>query len=643
MRNVLKKLLVFVIMLGMIVTVFPKMDRVSAAAKPAKPKITLTLSKDGASATLTIKKTKRAEGYSIAAKLPGAKKYTEIADLKLNGKKKRSYTLENLPDGEYSVKVRAYAVQDGKTVYGKYSKAKTVTIKNSSAIDIGIEKGDIIQFGRFEQDGNTDNGAEPIEWIVLSKDGGKLFLTSVYVLAPGNMNLGAGIDAYDDDENDGRNYLVGTWSDSGMRKWLNGEFLSGSFSEKEAAVIADTELKDAGCTDKVFLMSRDDVKNADYGFAGQIYRTCFPTTRAIYYQYIEDGAGGGWLDGVWTWDDGNVYKLGDSEACYWWTRTVENGEFYVVNDDGTLGQSYGDGIDYYADHSDEDEEYYIENGGIGIRPAMVINVTADIKNLITKTEKTMQDEWSKVYWDDGDFDDDDDDEDDESDPAIDIPVSKVVDISEAKKGDAVILGSYEQDGDPDNGSEPIEWIVLSRTDDELFVLSRYVIAEDQYNKEQVVGLSWEESSLRKWLNNDFYNAAFTKQEKKKIKTVTLTNSLVDTYKQKISKKKQNSTEDKIFLLSFEDVLNPEYGFSSEKGYDGFRMGIPSKSLSLLHNNLTTASGVETVRWWLRSLDVDYQLCGFVVNWYGAFGDGVSNYEDVDEHWGVRPAMVIKLK
>ena len=73
------------------------------------------------------------------------------------------------------------------------------------------------------------------------------------------------------------------------------------------------------------------------------------------------------------------------------------------------------------------------------------------------------------------------------------------------------------------------------------------------------------------------------------------------------------------------------------------MGIPSKSLSLLHNNLTTASGVETVRWWVRSLDVDYQLCGFVVNWYGAFGDGVSNYEDVDECWGVRPAMVIKLK
>ena len=204
------------------------------------------------------------------------------------------------------------------------------------------------------------------------------------------------------------------------------------------------------------------------------------------------------------------------------------------------------------------------------------------------------------------------------------------------------MGSYEQDGDPDNGSEPIEWIVLSRTDDELFVLSRYVIAEDQYNKEQVVGLSWEESSLRKWLNNDFYNAAFTKQEKKKIKTVTLTNSLVDTYKQKISKKKQNSTEDKIFLLSFEDVLNTEYGFSSENGYDGLRTGIPCESVSK-HGFFQRAGGVKTDRWWLRSVQMYCQWWGFVVNRYGDFGRVGDNYDDVNLYFGVRPAMVISLK
>ncbi|MBR4342742.1 MAG: hypothetical protein IKP88_08555 [Lachnospiraceae bacterium] len=419
-KNVLKKILAVVLVLGIFITIFPKIEQISAATKPAKPKITLKVSEDGASAKLTIKKTSGAEGYQIVAKLPGAKKYTEITTLKLDGNKKRSFTLENVPGGEYFVKVRGYAVQNGKTVWGKYSKVKSVTIENKIT-DMGIEKGDIITFGSFEQDGDLENGSEPIEWIVLSKEDGKLFLTSVYVLAPGNIDDGVGLISYndededeDEDDDDEDTEYFKSWSKSGMRKWLNGEFLSNSFNEKEAAIIADTELKDAGCTDKVFLLSKDDVKNKEYGFISAAYRACAPTHHALWFELVDD-YGDDFYDGVWTWDEGGYYEVNGRTACYWWLRTMGTGtsEYYVVNDDGSMGKSYGDGIDYYAGHSDYDEEFYIENGGIGIRPALVINITGDMKNYITKTGNTMQDEWSTAKWVSEDYDDDDDDEDDD--------------------------------------------------------------------------------------------------------------------------------------------------------------------------------------------------------------------------------------
>ncbi len=41
---------------------------------------------------------------------------------------------------------------------------------------------DMIQFGRYEQDGNPSNGPEPIEWYVIGEDEGKILLISARVL-----------------------------------------------------------------------------------------------------------------------------------------------------------------------------------------------------------------------------------------------------------------------------------------------------------------------------------------------------------------------------------------------------------------------------------------------------------------------------
>ena len=44
------------------------------------------------------------------------------------------------------------------------------------------EVGDIVYFGAYEQDNNTSNGKEDIEWIVLAKENGKVLVISKYAL-----------------------------------------------------------------------------------------------------------------------------------------------------------------------------------------------------------------------------------------------------------------------------------------------------------------------------------------------------------------------------------------------------------------------------------------------------------------------------
>lgn len=116
---------------------------------------------------------------------------------------------------------------------------------------------------------------------------------------------------------------------------------------------------------------------------------------------------------------------------------------------------------------------------------------------------------------------------------------------QAEVGDIVIFGSYEQDNNPTNGKEPIEWIVLDKkTNGDYLLLSRYGLdVKDYHNKLEPV--TWEDSSVRKWLNKDFLNTAFTSREQSSINL-----SLVpaeDNSKYGINA--GNDTYDKVFLLS----------------------------------------------------------------------------------------------
>ena len=81
-------------------------------------------------------------------------------------------------------------------------------------------------------------------------------------------------------------------------------------------------------------------------------------------------------------------------------------------------------------------------------------------------------------------------------------------IGDIEIGDIVTYGGYEQDGFYSNGEETIEWIVIARDrDNHALLLSRYCLDALPYN-EDGGDVTWEDSSIRVWLNGEFLESAF---------------------------------------------------------------------------------------------------------------------------------------
>ncbi len=105
-----------------------------------------------------------------------------------------------------------------------------------------------------------------------------------------------------------------------------------------------------------------------------------------------------------------------------------------------------------------------------------------------------------------------------------------------QKGGYVKFGHYEQDNITSNGKEPIEWLVLSVVNGKAFLISRYGLDAKPYHTSKAT-VTWETCSLRVWLNGEFFNAAFTKEEQEAI-DITI-----------VHDKSGRPTDDKIFLLN----------------------------------------------------------------------------------------------
>ena len=157
-------------------------------------------------------------------------------------------------------------------------------------------------------------------------------------------------------------------------------------------------------------------------------------------------------------------------------------------------------------------------------------------------------------------------------------------------GDHIRFGNYPQKNASD--PEPVMWRVLEIKDGKALVISEYLLEPYVYNVEPA-DVTWENSSIRKWLNGKFFDAAFSDSEKSIIQTVTVKNSDNPIY----GTPGGNDTEDKVFCLSLEEV---QIYFSDA----GDRMTAPTEYAvsrgASVSDDKTLANGMKTGWWWLRT-------------------------------------------
>lgn len=84
-------------------------------------------------------------------------------------------------------------------------------------------------------------------------------------------------------------------------------------------------------------------------------------------------------------------------------------------------------------------------------------------------------------------------------------------MADASVGDAVVFGTYEQNGNTADGAEKIEWIVLEKQDDKLLLISRKCLDTKPINETRS-DVEWNQSTLFAWLNGEFAQNAFSETE-----------------------------------------------------------------------------------------------------------------------------------
>ena len=156
-------------------------------------------------------------------------------------------------------------------------------------------------FGSYEQDGDSSNGKEPIEWLVLDRDGDRALLLSKYAL-----DYQSFMPFY---EPVTEPY---TWESCSLRRWLNGTFLNAAFSADERQrLLTTTVITSPGSLhrengpvtteDRVFLLSNTEV---------YAYFASEAATAAEYTAYALS-------ENPWP---GNAATPGPAD---WWLRTTD--------------------------------------------------------------------------------------------------------------------------------------------------------------------------------------------------------------------------------------------------------------------------------------------------------------------------------
>lgn len=547
-----------------------------------------------------------------------ASDYMKYADLKLNGEKYRAVRFS-----QYRPKVTS-----------------DVSSEATSAQDNNGYELNTTYFFKYE----------PLTWTVLDPEEG-FVMSNIAIDAQAFENFSY----YDPDSYDSAlgpmvyngkdcKYLANDWSKSSLREWLNKDFYNTAFTAEEKAQIGKTYLDNtnpfsqkydcAGTFDKIFTISFYDAINSDYGFDEDGSRNDFarikPATDYAKCQGVDAADTTGTLP-------------------YWWLRTTGlYGAFAFGVAPGGWIVSSGGGY------------YNVNRTDMGVVPAFKFNPKTPTLAKGSKiefgsypqSEVTDADEVAKLEADSENYlwvsykyySGTGNSTDGEMEPGdfmlykdfySDGEMFRAVTFSEYRpgtggglKGD-VFSNQKDNDYHPNNvyyfKYEPLTWRVLDP--DEGYIMcdnvidsqsyQNFVIKKDDklYNSKDCTNYvsDWKTCSLRQWLNKTFYNTAFSREEKMLIGTTFLENNSPD------GTWFGTDTGDKIFILSFDDVINSAYGFDSSKSeFDEAR--------KLKGTDYSKCQGVYISQgyphWWLRTPGDGEAV--YLVSSYGwaALGQGV---------------------
>jgi hypothetical protein len=192
--------------------------------------------------------------------------------------------------------------------------------------------------------------------------------------------------------------------------------------------------------------------------------------------------------------------------------------------------------------------------------------------------------------------------------------------------------------------EPLKWRILKETEEEMVLFSSLIIDSHEFythhtqnrideESNNIYPNNYEYSAVRSWLNGKFYNLAFSEDEKAYILKSTVKNQAITTGSASNPYACQD-TEDKLFLLSFEEVTS-EYVFKNPI----------TRSLKLTDYALSQGAASSEINgafygyWWIRS---PYEGSERSAKSYNPSSELELGYFVNSSGCGIAPALKIKL-
>ncbi len=193
--------------------------------------------------------------------------------------------------------------------------------------------------------------------------------------------------------------------------------------------------------------------------------------------------------------------------------------------------------------------------------------------------------------------------------------------------------------------EPLQWRILFEYKNMGYarILCESVIDNQPYDFDGEYHNNYQNSTIRTWLNDTFYNTAFNDREKEIIQTTVVDNSARSSYKFGASSTNNPyacpNTNDKVYLLSVRESDDSVYGFFDT--YDDLRKIKPtdyavSQGCFLYNTNYMLN---KNTTWWTRSPAETNESRAWQVS-----QDGMTRGGNAEAHYcaGILPAVNISL-